>query len=171
MTTDRAALAAKFIIDDLRGRTGVLDLEGVDWVTEDEIEADIRGIIEGVYMLDGQDIRQLDDMTVARDELAAHVHFLRDALGEERKSVWRDVKLSATAAEAVDALAHWEELWANEWIEVLDQYDEETDTLPAGHVAPELGCSSYNWRKAILRDLRPRFEAKRARPFQGKASS
>lgn len=101
---------------------------------------------------------RVDRLTVARDELAAHVHFLRDALWQTNKSIWRDVKLSASAQDALDALQSWEEQFVSEWVEVLDGYDAETEALPWGHERPSLGCSSYNWRRDVVRELRKRFE-------------
>lgn len=40
-------------------------------------------------------------------ELANHVVFLRDALGEDRRSIWRDAKLSSSAEEAVETIEEW----------------------------------------------------------------
>jgi hypothetical protein len=51
--------------------------------------------------------RQLAEALEERDELTKHVAFLRDALGKEHKSVWRDAKLSASTEEAVEAILEW----------------------------------------------------------------
>lgn len=40
-------------------------------------------------------------------EAAAHVVFLRDALGAENKSVWRDAKLSSSTKEAAETVQQW----------------------------------------------------------------
>ena len=37
---------------------------------------------------------------------------------------------------------------------VLDAYEKQTRALPNQHEIPERGCCSYNWRMAIIRDLR-----------------
>jgi len=44
----------------------------------------------------------------ARAEAAEkHVAFLRDALGEEHQSVWRDAKLSVSTEKAVEIMLEW----------------------------------------------------------------
>jgi hypothetical protein len=37
---------------------------------------------------------------------------------------------------------------------LLDAYDAETTALPLGHEMPTRGSSTYNWRRAIVEDLR-----------------
>lgn len=37
---------------------------------------------------------------------------------------------------------------------VLDAYEKQTRALPNQHEIPERWCCSYNWRMAIIRDLR-----------------
>lgn len=37
---------------------------------------------------------------------------------------------------------------------VLDEYERQTKALPGQHEIPERGCSTYNWRMAVIRDLR-----------------
>ena len=38
--------------------------------------------------------------------------------------------------------------------EVLDEYERQTKALPCQHEIPERGCSTYNWRMSVIRDLR-----------------
>lgn len=38
--------------------------------------------------------------------------------------------------------------------DVLDEYERQTKALPFQHEIPERGCSTYNWRMAVIRDLR-----------------
>lgn len=37
---------------------------------------------------------------------------------------------------------------------VLEEYARQTKALPAQHEIPERGCSTYNWRMSVIRDLR-----------------
>jgi len=41
------------------------------------------------------------------DAAEKHVAFLRDALGDERQSVWRDAKLSVSTEKAVEIMLEW----------------------------------------------------------------
>ena len=43
--------------------------------------------------------------------------------------------------------------------ELLDAYDAETTSLPLGHEKPTLGASAYNWRRAIVNELRALYAA------------
>lgn len=44
---------------------------------------------------------------------------------------------------------------ASAWVPaVLDEYERQTKTLPCQHEIPERGCSTYNWRMSVIRDLR-----------------
>ena len=38
--------------------------------------------------------------------------------------------------------------------DVLDEYERQTKALPCQHEIPERGCSTYNWRMSVIRDLR-----------------
>lgn len=38
--------------------------------------------------------------------------------------------------------------------DVLDEYERQTNALPCQHEIPERGCSTYNWRMSVIRDLR-----------------
>ena len=38
--------------------------------------------------------------------------------------------------------------------DVLDEYERQTMALPCQHEIPERGCSTYNWRMSVIRDLR-----------------
>jgi hypothetical protein len=52
--------------------------------------------------------------------------------------------------------------------EVLAEYERQTKELPCQHEVPERGCCSYNWRTAIIGELRAiADEAKRIRASLG----
>lgn len=42
---------------------------------------------------------------------------------------------------------------------VLDEYERQTKALPCQHEIPERGCSTYNWRMSVIRDLRAMLNA------------
>lgn len=46
-------------------------------------------------------------LTADNEALRKHVAFLRDALGMDRTSIWRDAKLSASTEEAIEAVLEW----------------------------------------------------------------
>lgn len=39
-------------------------------------------------------------------------------------------------------------------LSALDEYERRTKLLPAQHEIPERGCCSYNWRMAIIKEIR-----------------
>ena len=54
---------------------------------------------------------------------------------------------------------------ASAWVPaVLDEYERQTKTLPCQHEIPERGCSTYNWRMSVIRDLRAMIAAAPAAP-------
>lgn len=48
--------------------------------------------------------------------------------------------------------------------DVLDEYERQTKALPCQHEIPERGCSTYNWRMSVIRDLRAMLAAAPAQP-------
>lgn len=57
------------------------------------------------------------------------------------------------------------------WREVLDAYEADVKTLPLGHEMPTRGCSTYNWKMSVLREIRQRFETSAPFPTPQASSS
>lgn len=100
----------------------------------------------------GSDTALMEEAADMIEALSASVenHQLH-MLGMARERDQLRALLAAAPAHPAERQEHGDvqRLW-----EVLDEYERQTKALPCQHEIPERGCSTYNWRMSVIRDLR-----------------
>jgi hypothetical protein len=102
-------------------------------VPEDELQANCAYIALCSPDNIGALLDTISRLTADNEILTKHVAFLRDALGKDRKSIWRDAKLSASTEEAVEAILEWsaDSARADALAQEVERLREERDELQA----------------------------------------